>query len=60
MSALCRELVNSTFLYSGGCGVSAFTATQWVVKDTTGKVHRPTFKFIKGKYGAQARCFASS
>ena len=33
------------------------TKTQWVVKDTTGKVHRPTFKFNKGKHAGTGKMF---
>ena len=29
----------------------------WVVKDTTGKIHHPTFKFIKGKHTGAGKMF---
>ena len=29
----------------------------WVVKDTTGKIHHPTFKFIKGKHAGAGKMF---
>ena len=33
------------------------TTTQWVVKDTTGKTHHPTFKFNKGKHAGAGKMF---